>query len=72
MSPSPFLEFVDLCRSAAVVEVGGEPMSIASAARHYTHVLKGELERACQQLESFLAEREAEGRDLRDVAALAA
>jgi integrase len=28
--------------------------------RRYTHVLKGELERACVHLESFLAEREAE------------
>jgi integrase len=28
--------------------------------RRYTHVLKGELERACEQLEAFLAEREAE------------
>lgn len=28
--------------------------------RRYTHVLKGELERACKQLDAFLAEREAE------------
>lgn len=28
--------------------------------RRYTHVLKGELERACEQLETFLSEREAE------------
>jgi integrase len=28
--------------------------------RRYTHVLKGELERACEQLEAFLTEREAE------------
>jgi integrase len=28
--------------------------------RRYTHVLEGEIERACEQLETFLAEREAE------------
>jgi hypothetical protein len=28
--------------------------------RRYTHVLEGELERACRQLEAFLDEREAE------------
>jgi hypothetical protein len=31
-----------------------------SAPSRYAHVLKGELERACEQLEAFLAECEAE------------
>lgn len=31
--------------------------------RRYTHVLKGELERACKQLETFLTERQAEERE---------
>jgi integrase len=38
--------------------------------RRYTHVLKGELERAGQKLEAFLAEREAEERELVDEPAL--
>jgi integrase len=32
--------------------------------RRYTHVLKGELERACKQLEAFLTEREADEREV--------
>ncbi|MFN8215679.1 MAG: tyrosine-type recombinase/integrase [Solirubrobacterales bacterium] len=38
---------------------GAAPITL----RRYTHVLKGELERACEQLEAFLAEREAEERE---------
>jgi integrase len=40
--------------------------------RRYTHVLKGELERAGEQLEAFLAEREAEERGVVAEPALAA
>jgi integrase len=40
--------------------------------RRYTHVLKGELERACSQLEAFVAEREAEERGSAVEPALAA
>lgn len=40
--------------------------------RRYTHVLKGELERACEQLDAFLIEREAEEREAVGEPALAA
>jgi integrase len=40
--------------------------------KRYTHVLRGELERACNQLEAFLSEREAEERETLAEAAVAA
>ncbi len=40
--------------------------------RRYTHVLEGELERACEQLDAFLSEREAEEREAVAEPALAA
>jgi integrase len=40
--------------------------------RRYTHVLGGELERACEKLEAFLAGREAEERGTVEESALAA
>jgi integrase len=47
---------------------GAAPITL----RRYTHVLRGELERAFRQLEEFLAEREAEERHAADHAASAA
>lgn len=44
-------------------ELKDHPGAAPITFQRYTHVLKGELERACQQLEAFLAEREAEERE---------
>jgi integrase len=43
-------------------KLGEHPDAAPIALRRYTHVLKGELERACEQFEMFLAERETEER----------
>lgn len=47
---------------------GAAPITL----KRYTHVLKGELERACQRLEAFLSEREAEESEAPTEPALAA